>query len=290
MLSVAYVGMDVHKDTIRLAILPERSAEFVDQRTVPTEAGGVKKYLRSWSARYELRCFYEASSCGYLVQRWLAQEAIWCAVVAPSKTPRAPGVAVKTDRRDARMLAVQGRAGALVSVHVPTLDEEAVRGLVCQYGAQRQLVRAAKQRVQAWLLLRGQVYAAGEAWTATHWRWLKSLRFAGVDDEVFHEYVAEVIDLQARVVSTERRLLTLTHQDAYRDGVGRLCCFRGITPVRALVLVASTITFARFPGAEEYMSYAGLVSSESSSGAHRHQGRITKAGNEQLRYELIEAA
>ena len=220
MLSVAYVGMDVHKDTTRIAILPDRATDFVDERTLPTDATRIRGYLRKWMDRYDLRCCYEASSCGYLVHRWLTQEGIACQVIAPSKTPRAPGDRVKTDRRDARLLAKESRAGNLTAIHVPTPEDEAVRSLVRQYGAQREELRAVKQRIQAFLQTRGQLYRAGDPWTQAHQRWLKALRFAGVNAEVFQEYLSEWTDRQARVQATARRLQTLAQTPAYATAVG----------------------------------------------------------------------
>jgi transposase len=105
MASMAYVGMDVHKETTRLVVLPADAAEPVDECTVATTQQALNHYLRPWAARYELRCVYEASGCGYVPQRWLAAVGIACTVIAPSKTPRGPGDRVKTDRRDARLLA-----------------------------------------------------------------------------------------------------------------------------------------------------------------------------------------
>lgn len=290
MSSMAYVGMDVHKDTIRVAVLPETGTTFLEERTIPTDAAALRRVLRPWADAYTLQCFYEASSCGYSVHRWLALHDLACTVIAPSKTPRAPGERVKTDRRDARTLAIQGRAGTLAPVRVPTPDEEAVRGLVRQFDTQRQQLRAAQQRVQMWLLLRHQGYAAGDPWTQAHWRWLHALRFAGVDGEVFAEYLAEVQDWDARVTASTHRLTALASTAPYAAGVGRLGCFRGITPVRALIVLVETLDFARFPDAGSYMSYGGLVPREASSGGQRHQGAITKAGSRLLRYEFIEAA
>jgi transposase len=282
--------MDVHQETIRLAVLSDTEATFLEERTVPTEVTALRRALRPWGERYRLQCFYEASSCGYVVQRWLAQAEIACTVVAASKTPRAAGNRVKTDRRDARTLAIQGRANQLAPVHVPTLEDEALRGLAHQYAAQRQAVRAARQRVQAWLLLRGQQYQAGTVWTSCYWQWLKALRFGGLDAEVFAEYLAEVTDGVSRLTVSERLLQTLAQTPPYLAAVGRLGCFRGITPLRGLVLLAETLDFTRFPGAAELMGYYGLVSREDSSGGRRRQGSITKTGSGLARYELVEAA
>ncbi|TIP61829.1 MAG: transposase, partial [Mesorhizobium sp.] len=53
---------------------------------------------------------YEAGPCGYGVYRQLTSLGHRCDVVAPSLIPRKPGDRVKTNRRDATMLARLNRA------------------------------------------------------------------------------------------------------------------------------------------------------------------------------------
>ena len=53
-----------------------------------------------------------------------------CTVVAPSLIPRKPGDRVKTNRRDAIVLAKLLRAGELTAVWVPDEGHEAMRDLV----------------------------------------------------------------------------------------------------------------------------------------------------------------
>ena len=50
-------------------------------------------------------------------------------VIAPALIPVAPGDRVKTDKRDARRLVRQFRAGELIAIRVPSRREEAVRDL-----------------------------------------------------------------------------------------------------------------------------------------------------------------
>ncbi len=64
----------------------------------------------------ELRICYEAGPCGYGVYRHVMSLGVDCMVVAPSLIPRKPGDRVKTNRRDAEMLAVAHRAGTLTAV------------------------------------------------------------------------------------------------------------------------------------------------------------------------------
>jgi transposase len=69
-----------------------------------------------------------------------------------------------------------------------------------------------------------------------------------------------------------------------------LSCFRGITRLTALALLAELGDFRRFGTARELMGFLGLTPSEYSSGEQRHRGHITLAGNTHARRLLIEAA
>ena len=73
---------------------------------------------------------YEAGPCGYGLYRQLVELGHDCIVVAPSLIPVKAGDRVKTDRRDAAMLAKLHRAGELTAVWVPDAAHEAMRDLV----------------------------------------------------------------------------------------------------------------------------------------------------------------
>ena len=69
------------------------------------------RQVRRWQKMGGLSLCYEASSAGYVIERWLDGEGVACDVVAPSKTGRASGDRIKTDRQDARRLAQLHAAG-----------------------------------------------------------------------------------------------------------------------------------------------------------------------------------
>ena len=125
-----YVGLDVHKETIAVAIAapgrdqPEYRGEIANTRQ------SLKRLIGRLSPRGELLSFcYEAGPCGYGVYREIVESGHACAVVAPSLIPRKPGDRVKTDRRDAVALARLHRSGDLTSVWVPGEEQEAMRDL-----------------------------------------------------------------------------------------------------------------------------------------------------------------
>ena len=130
--SVKYVGLDVHKDTIAVAVAEDgKRSEVREHGVIANTPAALKKLLGKLGGRgVELHICYEAGPCGYGIQRQVTAAGYTCAVVAPSLIPRRPGDRIKTDRRDAVKLARLHRAGELTSVWLPDSAHEAMRDLV----------------------------------------------------------------------------------------------------------------------------------------------------------------
>jgi transposase len=130
--SITYVDLDVHKDTIVVALAEADLREEVRQHgIIPNTAAALRTLIAKLAGKKrELRFCYEAGPCGYGIQRDLSASGHDCAVVAPSLIPRKPGDRIKTDRRDAINLAKLHRTGELTPVWVPDQAHEAIRDLV----------------------------------------------------------------------------------------------------------------------------------------------------------------
>ncbi|MBK9777739.1 MAG: transposase [bacterium] len=172
MSSITYVGLDVHKRTIAVAMLQTGTGE-VQQWDVANEPTALKRLIRKLKPHAPLRCVYEAGPTGYALQRLLQKEGIECMIAAPSLIPVRQGDRIKTDHRDARKLAQLHAAGLLTAVHPPTEDEESVRDLCrCREDAQLDLVRS-RHRLSKFLLRRALVFHDGNQWSQTHRTWLQ---------------------------------------------------------------------------------------------------------------------
>ena len=285
-----YVGMDVHKRTIAVAVcFPDGG---FDERTIPHETRAVNRLVRKWKreAPGAIRCAYEAGPCGYGLQRDLLDQGVDCQVIAPSLIPRKPGERIKTDRRDARKLAELLEGGLLTEVHPPTPEDEAVRDLCrAREDAKEDEVRA-RHRLGKFLLRRGLRWGK-KNWTLAHRQWLRGLQLEHpADQSIFEAYCIALDQATERVRMIELALTDWAVKEPYATPVSWLRCFHGIETVTAMTLVTELHDFRRFRRPRELMSYLGLIPSEHSSGVHTQRGGITKTGNGHARRVLIECA
>ncbi len=170
-----HLGLDVHKDSISVAILHPND-EAVDVERIFHDEISVRRLVGRFGDPRDLRACYEAGPTGYELHRLLTLLGVRCQVIAPSLIPKAPGDRIKTDRRDARRLARLHRAGELTAIRVPSPQEEAVRDL-CRARDDAVTDRTrARHRLSKFLLRHGQVWRGGNQWTLTHDRWLRSIR------------------------------------------------------------------------------------------------------------------
>jgi transposase len=290
--ATTYVGLDVHKRDIAVAMLVPGSSQPVEW-TIANELRAVRRLARKLKRESSggIECAYEAGACGYTLQRQLRAEGISCRVVAPSLIPKKPGQHIKTDRRDARKLAELLRAGLLTEVHPPTPEEESVRDLCrCRLDAQADLTRA-RQRLGHLLLRRGRIYTEGRNWTTQHRAWLRTLSFdQPAEKAAFEDYLRAVEFMEERLQGLAQQIEDLAKTEAYAERVGWLRCFRGIDTVTAMIILSELHDFGRFGSPRQLMAYLGLVPREHSSGDTRRRGGITKAGNAHVRRVLIEVA
>ena len=258
----------------------------------PNEPGAISKLCdRLGRPGKPLVFCFEAGPCGYGVHRQLTGLGHQCDVVAPSLIPKKPGDRVKTNRRDASMLARLHRAGELTAIWVPDADHEAMRDLVRLRSVVRYVVTRARQHLQGFLLRHNRKHGRGRAWGLSYRRWLSSLAFEHAAQQIaFQDYVDAVTDAERRLKRAEEQIFSLVSEWDLRPVVDALQAMRGIGLINAVVLVAEVGDFTRFANPRQLMAYFGLIPGERSSGETVRRGGITKTGNSHARRALVEGA
>jgi transposase len=288
-----FIGLDVHKATISVAVARgERGGEARHWGTIPNRPDHVRRLAEKLSCDGQrLHFCYEAGPCGYGLHRQLTDLGYDCVVVAPSLIPVKAGDRVKTDRRDATMLAQLHRAGELTAVWVPDAAHEAMRDLVRARATAVRIAGKARQHLQGFLLRHGRIYPGKKGWTKAYRRWLTTVRFTYPAQQiVLQDYIHAVTDAEARIERLTKQIADLMPDWRLAPVVGAVQAMRGVAFIVAVTVVAEVGDFNRFDNPRQLMAYLGLTPSEHSSGARVRRGGITKAGSGLARRVLIEGA
>jgi transposase len=289
--NLRFVGLDVHQDSISIAVAESGREPARLLETIPADAVRLLKVLDRLGPKSRLRVCYEAGPTGYRLARQLNDEGICCVVVAPSLVPTQKNRRIKTDRRDAVRLAHFLRSGDLVEVTIPEAQTEAMRDLERAREDAIQVERVARQQLDKFLLRHGRRWSEGSKWTGKHWQWIQVQEFPEeASRRVLGDYLHAVEQASARVQRLTADIGELVERWTLGPLVRALQALRGVDLVTAVVLAAEIGNFKRFRTPKQLMAYLGLVPSEHSSGGTRRQGGITRTGNRHARWVLVEAA
>jgi transposase len=291
----AYIGLDVHKETIAVAVAEPGRGEPIYRGEIANTPKKVEKLVAKLSEAYDgglLLFCYEAGPCGYVLYRQLIASGHDCQVVAPSRIPKAAGERIKTDRRDALKLARLLRSGDLSAVWVPDREQERMRDLSRARDDLKAQERKARQQLNAFLLRHGYHWPRGKSrWTPAHENWLAGLK---MDDPWQQVALQTYIDAERaageRVAQMTDQLMRALPEWSLAPVVDSLVALRGIDKLAAIVLLAELGDISRFDSPKQLMAFLGLVPSEHSSGGRRRQGAITLTGNSHARRMLVESA
>ncbi len=166
--SIIYLGMDVHKDSITIAVLPEGAKSPTRLDRLPNDLPKLKKWLERVARDGMIRACYEASGAGYVLHRAMKEWGYECEVIAPSLIPKRPGVRRKHDKRDAVDLARFYRAGEPTAVRIPSESDERVRDVVrCRETFQKEILKS-RHYILKFLARRGFVFREGTNWCSPH--------------------------------------------------------------------------------------------------------------------------
>ncbi len=291
--TVKFIGMDVHKKTITIAIIDQgRKKQPRIYGAIANDLEALDKFCRKMvSTSTRLHFVYEAGPCGYGIYRHLNEKGFDCMVAAPSMIPKKSGDRIKNDNRDAVMLARLHRAGDLTAVFVPDTQDEAMRDLSRARGDAVIVAKKAKQRLKAFLLRNSVVFNGRSQWSKAYFSWLADIAMPHPAQQVaLQEYIDAVHESLNRVNRLTDQIRQMVTGWRLAPMVSALQAARGVSLIVAVTVLAELGALSRFKKPSQLMAYLGLIPSEHSSGPNIKIGGITKTGNGHARKALVEAA
>jgi transposase len=119
-----FIGLDVHAVNVVGHALNPGTGE-ISRHTMAADPAVVLEWVR----RFEppVKVVYESGPTGFVLARYLRAAGINCCGGGVFEAAAGPGDRVKTDRRDARILAEMLAVGSVTEVRIPDPDEEALR-------------------------------------------------------------------------------------------------------------------------------------------------------------------
>lgn len=293
------IGMDVHTTNYTLCamepIIGEDDRVFATIKVTP-DYKNILMFIENLKMKlglndeYDIQCGYEAGCLGYSLYNHLTAAGVKCVILAPTTMLTPQGVRIKTDMRDAYMIAQCLSYGGYHAVYIPTEADDSVKEYLRMRNDHKLALKKIKQQINAFCIRHGFCYA-GTKWTLAHLKWLKKLEITNeLYRETLDEYMASYEEQEAKIERYDKRIEEIAGQTKYHDKVKKLECFLGIKTHTALSLIVETGDFGRFAKGNQYASYLGLAPGENSSSDSIHRLGITKAGNSHLRQLLIEAS
>ena len=291
------IGMDVHTTNYTLCamepIIGEDDRVFATIKVTP-DYKNILMFIENLKMKlglndeYDIQCGYEAGCLGYSLYNQLTAAGVKCVILAPTTMLTPQGVRIKTDMRDAYMIAQCLSYGGYHAVYIPTEADDSVKEYLRMRNDHKLALKKIKQQINAFCIRHGFCYD-GTKWTLVHLKWLKKLEITNeLYRETLDEYMASYEEQEAKIERYDKRIKEIAEQTKYQDKVKKLECFLGIKTHTALSLIVETGDFKRFAKGNQYASYLGLAPGENSSSDSIHRLGITKAGNSHLRQLLIE--
>ena len=294
--NTVYVGMDVHKDSFFLCCYTNEKEKAEFPQKADAHYSKVINYIEAMRFHYGddalFICGYEAGCLGFTLYHQLTDHKVKCVILAPNTMLQQKGrKKIKTDKRDAALIARCLAHHDYSPVHIPTDQDEQTKEYIRMRNDHKTALKKIKQQILSFCLRHNYRFdGTKKHWTQAHLKWLRSLKPEGLYEEILKEYLLTYDNLTDKLERLDKRIEELSADEAYHENVKKLSCFIGVKTVTALSILTEVSDFRRFSSARHFASYIGLTPGEDSSGDDKKRLGITKAGNRHVRSLLVEAA
>jgi transposase len=288
-----FIGIDVHKVRWQVAVYYE--GLILSNTSVEGSSDALITHLRKYYGDAQFHCVYESGPFGFSLCRSLWAAGMECIVVNPADIPGTDKERrSKTDKVDARKLAMHLAAGLLHPVHVPTEKLQKQRSLIrFRKKLWGDLCRA-KNRLKSELRFQGIVIPPkydNPHWSHNFLHWIEEQ--ANGDEELRDTLLLmleEAKALRVLLLKTERKLRELMWSEEFRQRSELLRSIPGVGPLTAMLFLLEVGEVTRFKTFDQLNRFVGFCPDSDSSGENEKHTGLSIRRHNQLRSMLVEAA
>ena len=232
--STVYVGMDVHKDSFSLCCYTNEKEKAEFPQKVDGHYSKVINCIEAMRFHYGddalFICGYEAGCLGFTLYHQLTDHNVKCVILAPTTMLQQKGKKkVKTDKRDAALIARCLAHHDYASVHIPTEQDEQTKEYIRMRDDHKLALKKVKQQILSFCLRHNyRFYGTTNHWTQAHLKWLRSLKPEGLYAEILQEYLLTYDNLTDKLERFDKRIEELASNETYQENVHKLSCFIGV--------------------------------------------------------------
>lgn len=279
-----YVGLDVHTHLVQAYFCDEQGHDLQSMRFDLT-AASLSQFAHQHLGA-DCVVALEATTNTWTVVDILKSSNAKVVVSNPLKTKAIALSKHKSDRVDARMLAQLLRCDFLPLVWIPDAETRAARSLAERRTSLVRQATGVKNRIQS-LLHERLIQTPFDPFTQQGRRWLQELSLPARD----RGEIDTLLRILDAVASEQAKVTELINTDAYGcSEVKLLMTLPGVGATIAQAMMAAIGNISRFESPMKLASYFGLIPSVHQSADRAYHGKITKQGNSNVRWLLVEAA
>ncbi|MFZ5948057.1 MAG: IS110 family transposase [Stygiobacter sp.] len=283
-----FVGIDVHKKrwvvTVRCDTLELKTFSMS-----PT-AEELEKFLVNTYPGALFHIVYECCFSGFWIYDYFHERG-YDIIVTPTNRIYRDGSIVKTDKIDARKLALQHCKGLLREVKVPTMKIREYRSLFRIYDMEKMREEQILRQIR-YILECKKHELKWEKWNKA---FIEKLKLVCFQEEIFNRKFETLIKeyefVKEQIKDTEKRIKEIGEDEELRAKVKRIEQINVIGIISAVRLVVYLFDLrGRFESGEKLVHYVGLTPGEQSSGESIVRSRTGLIGSRQLRTIIIQLA
>ena len=284
-----YVGLEDSKITWKLCIRSE--GMIIDQLSIPAKYENLLNYFDNRYPDCKIKVMYETGFAGFWLHDALRADGIECIVTPAGRVTMEKVNAVKTDKRDARRLALNLENNDFTICHVPDRELREDRQINRTLNQVQKEIQRVKNMIRSFFNFHGinGDMPQGE-WSDVAYTQIRSLPLSASLKKCLDTYSNLLEYLQVTAKELKKEVLKLGEKKRYQRSATLMESCPGVGSLSAIRFTLEWGDLTRFDSSKKFASYTGLTCSEYSTGENVRKGRITGQSRSSIRGWLVQCA